>query len=68
MDPVRRSSGEYAFRTTQIDAYWVDPEPSKFKALTAIAKPDDREPALMKALEWLDNQPGAPPKPAKSGR
>jgi hypothetical protein len=43
----------------------VGPEPSAFKAVTAFAKPDDREPALKKAWEWLDQQPGAPPMPSK---
>lgn len=47
---------------------WGRPDLAQYVTPAAFASEEERAAALKKAWDWLDQQPGAPPKPARSGR
>jgi hypothetical protein len=58
----------YGFAMSSHLAWWADPDPAPYKTPSFFQTTDDRDAALKKAWDWLDQQPGAPPKPVNTKR
>jgi hypothetical protein len=48
--------------------WWANPQHRPVKVPAGSSEANVRLAAVAKAWDWLDQQPGAPPKPARSGR
>jgi hypothetical protein len=59
---------KFGFRPDQVKRVWSGADSRPYTDVGSFASADARTAALKKTWEWLDKQPDAPPKPAKSGR
>jgi hypothetical protein len=55
----------YGFGLSTVSAWWAGPGPAPYKTPSFFRTADERAAAQTKAWDWLDKQPGAPPKPKK---
>jgi hypothetical protein len=55
----------YGFKRVKHREWWADPAAEVFPTPDAFESPEARTAALKTAWEWLDQQPGAPPKRGK---
>jgi hypothetical protein len=58
----------FGFEPVEHRSWWTDSAAKPFTTPEVFQSPEARTAVLQKAWDWLDRQPGAPPKPAKSGR
>jgi hypothetical protein len=59
---------EFNFAPVKVRSVWEDSDTYRYQDVSWTHPPQARDEAHRKAWDWLDKQPGAPPKPAKAQR